>query len=370
MIRLIDKKDCCGCSACVQKCPKKCIFLKEDEEGFLYPAVEINKCIDCGLCEMVCPVLNQAEERIPLDVFAALNTDDRIRMSSSSGGVFTMLAEHTIKNGGVVFGVKWNEYFEAVHDYTDTVDGIACFRGSKYVQSLVGNTFKQVRDFLLQGRKVLYSGTPCQISALKLYLSKDYKNLLTVDVVCHGVPSPKIWREYLESLKLENIGFISHKDKITGWKGYSFSIKSIDGKLLYTEKASYNIYMKAFVKNLTLRPSCFFCPSKAGKSKSDITLADYWGVECLMPKMYDNKGTSLVCANTQKGVETIENLNLILKRADYNQSVSYNSCIVKSTYQPIERDKFWSDYSEIGVKALPPVKKESLLKKILKRILR
>ena len=365
MIIINDKKDCCGCHACATVCSKHCITMQADEEGFLYPVVDASTCTDCGLCEKVCPVINQDEPRRPLKVYAAKNKDEEIRRQSSSGGIFTPLAEAVICEGGVVFGAKFDKDWNVVHAWTDTIEGIGNFRGS-----LIGNTFKEVKDFLKQGRKVLFSGTPCQISALKLYLLKEYENLLTIDIACHGVPSPKIWRQYLDSLQLEKIGYISHKDKTTGWKGYSFTIKSTEGKLLYTEKASYNIYMKAFVNNLTLRPSCFFCPSKAGKSKSDITLADYWGVECLMPNMDDNKGTSFVCVNTQNGLDTIKNLNLILLKADYNQSIYYNSCIVKSTPLPIERNQFWLDYSVIGVKALPPIIKENILYKIIRRIFR
>ena len=163
MVRIEDKKGCCGCSACVQRCPKQCISLYEDEEGFLYPKVDVATCIDCGLCEKVCPVLNQSEERVPLEVYAAKNPNEEIRRESSSGGIFTLLAEQTIDAGGVVFGVRWNEHFEAVHAYTETKDGLAAFRGSKYVQSRVGDTFKQAELFLKQGRQVLYSGVPCQI---------------------------------------------------------------------------------------------------------------------------------------------------------------------------------------------------------------
>ena len=370
MIVVNNKYKCCGCSACVQRCPKQCITLHSDEEGFLYPMVNMDTCIDCGFCEKVCPVLYQAEERLPLEVFAAKNPNEEIRMESSSGGIFTQLAEQIIDTGGVVFGVKWNEHFEAVHAYTDTKEGLAVFRGSKYVQSQVGDTFKQTEQFLKQGHQVLYSGTPCQIAALKLFLRKDYENLLAVDVVCHGVPSPQIWKEYMTSLKLDNIAQISHKDKTTGWREYSFSIKNVEDKVIYTQKASANKYLSAFVKNLTLRPSCFSCPSKAGKSLSDITLADYWGVESLLPQMDDNKGVSLLCVNTTKGKNMINQLDLILEATNFEKSIPYNSCIVKSTSEPQGRRIFWKDYCVKGIRALPMVKREHILRRIIKRFLR
>ncbi len=370
MINIQNKQDCCGCSACVQRCPKRCISLHEDEEGFLYPKVNLDTCIDCGLCEKVCPVLHQAEERIPLEVFAAKNPNEQIRMESSSGGVFTQLAEQAIDAGGVVFGVKWNEHFEAVHAYTKTKEGLAAFRGSKYVQSQVGDTFKQAEQFLKQGHKVLYSGTPCQIAALKLFLRKDYENLLTIDVVCHGVPSPKIWREYLESLSLTGISSVSHKDKSSGWRNYSFSIKNKEGIFIYKEQASQNKYLNAFVKNYILRPSCFLCPSKAGKSKSDITLADYWGIEHICPQIDDNKGISFVCINSDKGKEVIRLLNLQTEFTNYNQSIPYNSCIVKSTNEPKNRTTFWSLYYVKGIQALLSIKKQCIIKRLFERFIK
>ena len=243
MIEIKDKSQCCGCNACVQRCPKQCIA-SEDEEGFLYPEVDEAICIDCGLCENVCPVINQADARIPLQVYAAKNTDEKIRMHSSSGGVFSILAEQTIKQGGVVFGARFDENWEVKHDYTETIDGVSVFRGSKYVQSKTGDTFKQAEQFLKQNRKVLFSGTPCQIVALKRYLKKEYENLLLVDFICHGVPSPGVWRKYLKQvialtcdkntvsshLKLllsernALVEGISFRDKRLGWQKYSFAL--------------------------------------------------------------------------------------------------------------------------------------------------
>ena len=252
MINIEDKKQCCGCSACVQRCPKQCIVMKEDEEGFLYPVADKDVCIDCNLCEQVCPVLRQREEREPLDVYAAFNKNEEVRMQSSSGGVFTALAESIIKEGGVVFGARFNEDWEVVHDYVETVEGLSAFRGSKYVQSRIGCTFSQAEQFLKQGRKVLFSGTPCQIAGLKLFLRKEYENLLSVDFICHGVPSPGVWRQYLNefialmgnkknsvfspskpmvlnSIRSEEIQFCSHPLRAhrARSKKYSFALRTL-----------------------------------------------------------------------------------------------------------------------------------------------
>ena len=235
MIRIEKKEDCCGCEACVQRCPKHCISLFRDNEGFLYPSVNESLCIGCGLCEKVCPILNPLPKRKPLQVFAAKNLNEEVRLASSSGGVFTLLAEHTIRNNGVVFGARFNEKWEVAHGFTDTVEGIADFRSSKYVQSKINGTYQEAEQFLKAGRKVLFSGTPCQIAGLKRFLRKEYTNLITVDFLCHGVPSPGVWESYLKETiarKCKKIQFcsdpyasvkkISFRDKTLGWKKFSF----------------------------------------------------------------------------------------------------------------------------------------------------
>ena len=223
MINLKNKQDCCGCSACAQRCPKQCISMTEDEEGFLYPQVDTSKCVDCHLCEKVCPVINQDEARTPLKVYAAKNSDDEIRLKSSSGGIFTLLAEQTIKDGGVVFGARYDKGWNVVHGYTETIEGLAAFRGSKYVQSNIKRSFFEVKRFLESGRKVLFSGTPCHVAGLKLFLRKEYDNLLTLEIACHGVPSPKVWHNYLTELtdlnKISIIKSINFRDKKYGRYG-------------------------------------------------------------------------------------------------------------------------------------------------------
>lgn len=201
MICLTDKSQCCGCEACRNVCPKQCITLKEDKEGFLYPEINVTTCIKCGLCERVCPMLLQSnKERMPVAVYAAKHKDDNIRLVSSSGGAFTFLAEKVIEQGGVVFGARFDENWQVVHDYVETKSELSLFRGSKYVQSRIGNSYQQVQQFLKSGRLVLFTGTSCQILGLKLFLRKQYDNLLAIDVICHGVPSPKVWKKYLNEV--------------------------------------------------------------------------------------------------------------------------------------------------------------------------
>lgn len=346
MLQITDKSKCCGCNACVQRCPKQCIVMHEDEEGFLYPQVDVTLCIDCGLCEKVCPVLNQNQERKPLKVYAAINKDERIRMLSSSGGLFTVLAEQILKEGGVVFGARFNDDWEVVHDYTETFEGLARFRGSKYVQSYVGNTFCLVEQFLKQKRKVLYSGTPCQVAGLRLFLHKEYENLLTVDIVCHGVPSPGVWRKYLKETctrvnqSVKVINSLSFRDKCTGWKGYSFSISFLDGQKIvhYHDK---ELWMKGFLSDLYIRPSCYACPSKCLKSGSDITLGDYWGIQNVMPKVDDDKGVCCFLINTEKGKGIQDLIDFERIESQFADVVKGNPSMIHSVIISSKRIRFF-----------------------------
>jgi coenzyme F420-reducing hydrogenase beta subunit len=351
VIEIRKKEDCCGCHACVQKCPKQCITMQEDEEGFLYPKVNEELCINCGLCEKVCPVINQSEPRKPLKVYAAKNPNEEIRMKSSSGGIFTMLAERTINNGGVVFGARFNDQWEVIHDYTETIEGIAPFRGSKYVQSTIGNNYQIAEQFLKKGREVLFTGTPCQIAGLNKYLQKNYDNLITVNVVCQGVPSPLIWREYLEQIKQnDEIKYISFRDKSRGWKSYS--IKYVFGDSIIYHKATNDNYLFGFRNCIFLRPSCHLCPSKLGKCYSDITLGDYWGIYAFYSKYDDDKGVSLVLVNSDKGMNFISDICTQFVETSLNQANYGNPMIKNSAPLTQNRKHFWDLYSKVGISSI------------------
>lgn len=309
MIEITNKAECCGCEACVQRCPRHCISLRPDDEGFLYPHVDLSLCIDCHLCEKSCPIVNAPKADItPVECYAAKNPDSNVRHLSSSGGVFTLLAQKTILEGGVVFGARFNENWEVIHGYSDTLEGINAFRGSKYVQSHIAESFILAGKVLKEGRKVLFSGTPCQIAGLRRYLGKEYSNLLTVDFICHGVPSPGVFSRYLEETtgnKDTRITDIQFRDKTKGWAKSSLSISYLRNGREKSHIASVDRdkYLIGFVKDLYLRPSCHECRFKNLRSGADITMGDFWGISSLHPELNDDKGISAIMVNTAKGTD-------------------------------------------------------------------
>lgn len=371
MIDVKDKKKCTGCHACMSVCPRKCIRMMPDEEGFLYPQVDKEQCIGCGACEKVCPVLHPSDRQFPLQVYAARNWDEDVRMSSSSGGVFTLLAREIIRRGGVVFGASFAKDWQVVHSWTEQMEGLAAFQGAKYVQSLMGDTYLQVCRFLKQGRWVLFSGTPCQVAGLKHFLRTSYERLLTVDVVCHGVPSPLVWRTYLDSINPCNapITALSMRDKSRGWKQYGMEIRTED-TVLYTGKAAMNLYSQGYLDNLYLRPSCYACPVRKGRSHSDLTLGDFWGIERVYPSMDDNRGTGLVLVNTPMGMNFYRSLLVLQKEVTYEQALRGNPSLEYSAPLTEVREEFWRRFPAEGMKVVSDIhqRKRKIWVRLLNRI--
>lgn len=352
MITISDKHNCCGCTACVQACPKQCISMQQDAEGFLYPQVDTSSCIDCGLCEKVCPFLHPYEPRTPKHTYAAINNNEQIRMESSSGGIFTLLAEQILNDGGVVFGARFDEKWQVTIDYTETIDGLASFRGSKYVQARVGDTYAECAKFLKAGRKVLYSGTPCQIAGLKHYLRKEYDNLLTVDFVCHGVPSPKVWGKYLqEVVGTVNVQGVAMRDKQhEGWKRFNFVLDyKKDGEMISLSSwHQKNDYMNGFLRDMILRPSCYACKAKECRSHSDITIADFWGIQTLCPAMDDDKGTGLVLIHTAKGKDYVPFDKMKYEEVTFEEGYRNNPAIYRSAKPWPRRAEFFQQLDNEG----------------------
>ena len=347
MIKIQDKTLCCGCSACAMKCPKHCITMQPDNEGFLYPVVNEADCIDCGLCEKVCHELHPYDERNPLNVYAAINKDEQVRLNSSSGGIFYLLAEKTIAEGGVVFGARFDDDWQVVIDYAETIEDVKPFMGSKYVQARTVTAYKDAETFLKQGRKVLFSGSPCQIAGLHHYLRKDYDNLTTVDFVCHGVPSPKVWQRYLDEVVKagkQAINDVKFRNKGNGWKKFNFVLSYNHDSKSYSLSSWHqqNHYMRAFLSDMILRPSCHDCRAKQGSSRSDITIADFWGIDREIPDMDDDKGTGLVLVNTEKGRQALDWSKVTMKESSIEVASKYNGGLSSLNKPHPKREEFFA----------------------------
>ena len=333
MIELYDKEDCTGCSACTNICPRGCITMNADSEGFLYPKVNTEMCVDCGLCEEVCPMLNKPLPHEIIAVYGAKNKDDSVRFASSSGGMFTLFAEDVIKEDGVVVGAALDENHTVKHCIVDSLDDLQKLRGSKYVQSIIGDTYAKIRSLLRSGKKVLFTGTPCQIAGLKRFLIKPFSNLITIDVVCHGVPSPKVYRKHLAEIEKtagEPITCVKFRDKSNGWK---------QGEtLFFTEHSRIGApkrqepFMRLFLNNLIIRPSCSDCAFNNKRSLADITIADYWGIDKQFPEFDDDKGVTLVIVNTEAGQAVFDNIKNIadIITTDFERGAEFNLAVAKS----------------------------------------
>lgn len=352
MVNPKTKSECCGCEACGQVCPRRCIDFSADGEGFLYPKVNLELCVNCGLCERVCPVVNQVDPVLPRSVFAAKSKLLSERMASSSGGIFPLLAKNAIARGVVVFGAAFDENLKVCHSHAETEEQLRVFSGSKYAQSRIGDSFRLAASFLKAGRFVLFSGTPCQISGLRKFLGKDPENLLAVEVVCHGAPSPKVFGDYISSVP--SVKTISFRDKSTGWKKYSVRIESADGTTL-RQPMRDNPYMQGFLKDLYLRPSCHACPAREGKSGADIILGDFWGVGNYYSEFDDDKGVSLVIVNSEKGEKYFGGLDVEKIETSYEKALRGNPALKVSAKIPKLRGEFWRLYEAEGFSAVEKI---------------
>lgn len=347
MVEIKDKKDCCGCSACYSICPKSSIRMVEDQEGCLYPSVDVESCVGCGLCEKVCPIANPHDSHLPIVSYAAIHEDEEVRLQSSSGGVFSALADWIIEKGGIVFGARFDDNWDVCHDWTDSKDGLQAFRGSKYVQSRIGACYKQVKAFLEGDYWVLFSGTSCQVAGLKEFLSKDYEKLITVDVICHGAPAPKAWRDYLNEMN-SGVLSVSFRSKIEGWTNFHVRIGRKDGT--FSDQVFHNdAFMRGFLSNLYLRPSCASCKFKSGRCQSDITLGDYWGVENVHPGLSDDKGISAVMLYTEKALRIVQKLPLTLTPTSTEGIIRSNPAYHQPCTFHYNRSKFFRSKSGFSI---------------------
>lgn len=308
MIDIKDKRNCSGCSACESICPTGCIAMKSDNDGFRYPYVDKSRCINCGLCEKTCPFVHPWEPINCSNVFAMRSKQHEDLEKSSSGAIFFKLANDCFSRNGYVVGAIYDNNWNVCHHISRNIEDLTLFQGSKYVQSEIRQLFPQIKDILSLGNQVLFSGTPCQVAGLKHYLRKEYNNLLTVEVICHGTPSPKAWQSYLRDIDIKPTN-VNMRDRSLE-PGYSISIagNQRNGRpKMILEHSSSNIYLRGFLANLYLRPSCFACKAKNLRSRADITLGDFWTI-----RKFSKQWTiipELVLANSPKGLDAINRLN-------------------------------------------------------------
>lgn len=354
-VDITDKTKCSGCCACMNACPHHCISMDPDDEGFLYPHVDRSKCIECGLCMQICPFMKETNEglfsrNLP-DAYALYHRDAEIRKQSTSGGAFTALCESFFASGRyAIFGAAYDENFCVRHSYVNDISDLGKFRKSKYVQSDIGDSYKQVKCMLNEGYQVLFSGTPCQIAGLRSFLRRPYDNLLTVDIICHGVPSLRMlgkYRTFMEARYKDNISKIDFRNKENaGWENSKISVFFYNRKPYErSAETTDDPYMNAFLSGLSLRPSCRPCIFAKGSRVSDITIGDLWGIEVVKPDWDDNKGVSLALVNTPKGNEVIANLGsaALLEPVDFTKAVAFNRHLSAPAQVNPRRGQFMMD---------------------------
>ena len=347
-------KDCCGCSACANICPKHCIRMTENYEGFLYPQLQEESCVNCGACEKVCPVLQETSAGgSRRQAWAVVNQDQDVLTNSSSGGLFSVLADEIMAGGGCVFGAAFTADFSRVHHImAENAENLCALRGSKYMQSDLENCYLTVREQLNRDRWVLFTGTPCQIAGLKVFLGRDHERLICADVICHGTPSPLLWRSYLQHIQKQLGGraiAVSFRDKTDGWKEYSMKITAEDGKI-YRCSLGKDAYLRMFLKNVCLRESCYHCRVKEKGFFSDITMGDLWGAEQILPETDSSPGVSFALVHTEKGRLLFEQISrrIHVFTVDYERALLYNTALINSVMRPDERDGFFSDLDKLS----------------------
>lgn len=376
MIEIKEKSKCTGCMSCMNICPKNCITMAFDDEGFWYPKIDVDKCINCDLCKNSCPFVSKKIGCEKPIAYAAYSTDDEIRMNSSSGGIFTEIANFVLQKDGIVYGAAFNDNTELTHISIENEGELYRLRGSKYIQSKINTCYKDAKEKLDDGRLVLFSGTPCQIDGLYSFLKRDYDNLITQDLVCHGVPSPLVWKEYVkfhEKKARSKTTGVFFRNKDNGWKDFEFKLMFENGTI-FQKNCFVDSYMKGFLFNLFLRPSCYNCAFKTRNRTSDFTLADFWGIEQELPEMDDNKGTSLVIVNSLKARKIWNDIqsNVVSQETDLEKAIIHNPSVISPSVQHEKREEFFKYFHKMGVdkaieKCMP---QKSIIKRITYKIKR
>ncbi|QHQ61131.1 4Fe-4S dicluster domain-containing protein [Anaerocolumna sedimenticola] len=347
-----NKENCCGCTACLNICPKKSITMEKDKEGFLYPAIDSESCNECGACVRVCPFhKKEFEEKIPKNqaVYALRHPEKSVLKKSTSGGAFTVISDYVLDQGGVVYGAVFNDRFEVIHSKATDKKQRDQMRGSKYVQSDMGIIFKEIKNTLESGKTVLFTGTPCQNDGLKSYLKKEYSGLILCDIACHGVPSPKVWTDYkayLEEKYNDTIKEVNFRCKDTGWRNSSLKVEFT--KRSHIKNMQEDPFYILFFSHLILRPSCHECIYASYHRVTDLTLADFWGIEKSNQAFQDDNGVSLVLANTKKGKDLIEAVRNSAEIIESSHNDFYQPIFEVPSKISTKRKVFWEEYVSKG----------------------
>lgn len=344
MIEITNKTYCCGCTACKEVCPTNAIEMKEDKQGFLYPLINKDKCIHCNKCNRICPILQPvSEKRFEQKAYLLQHKNKEVLLDSSSGGAFTAIAEYILDLDGVVFGAKYDKYFDVVHGFVEKKEDLSKFRNSKYVQSNMLDNFKLVKDFISQKKYVLFSGTPCQIEGLLNYIGIESEYLFTVDIACHAVPSPAVWRTYLQSLKLHDISNLRFRDKEK--YGYLYSQFKIDSSKKIYEGIEKNIMLRAFFSEICNRPSCYECKFKKRYRRSDFTMWDCFDLtEFSKSNLFNqNDGVSRLLVHSLKGQQLINEIRkeVILEEISVDNALHYDA---KELFQSVNKHDKYNDF--------------------------
>lgn len=353
MIALKRKEDCCGCTACASICPTKCISMQEDSEGFKYPQVDSDKCINCHKCEAVCPVMNRSDLNDKPQAYLTRTKDKALLSECTSGGVFTEIAKQTVKSGGIAYGAVFGENFIVRHERISDLSGVNRLPGSKYVQSDLDGVFRQVLTDVRSGKQVAFCGTPCQVAGLKNYIGKDYSNLLLVDLVCHGVPSPRLWNKYVDYLQ-SKYGKLKHVNFRSKYLGYHVSVmeEQFESGKVQIGSARTNLMSKCFFKNAADRPICYECPFKTVGRCSDLTLFDGWHASEYVPGLKDDDmGYTIVLVQSEKNVSLLKSFDCLeTYKIDINQAIALDGKMaVNSVSRPSSRAHFYKLLSEKGI---------------------
>ena len=364
-----DKEKCCGCSACVQVCPVSAITFAPDDEGFLYPEINKSLCVKCGRCKQVCPYDSAVCGSVPIKTYAMINQNSEELLNSSSGGAFIASANRIIKDGGFVCGCIFNEELKAIHILSSNSAAVKKMQGSKYVQSDLGGVYAEIKDKLENGKAVLFSGTPCQVDGLKKYLGKEYALLYTADLICHGVPSPRLWADFIESEKVvgKNITDIKFRDKKrNGWCAQgSLTYQNAKKKKTITMSPFNSSYYNMYFSNCTSRPCCYSCRYSNTNRVGDVTIGDYWNIADILPKIDTSGGVSAVLVNTEKGDRLIEKIRdgAMLTETPLKAAVAGNGNLSAPCQKPDSRGDIYKRIAENGYAAV--AEKECHYKRVM-----